>query len=381
MKILVSQKINGIAGSENYLLNLLPGLRESGIAADFLILYNKENEQNTLKFEEKLKQYGIKVFKQVLNKIPTFKQLRRINELIKENNYDLVHSNLLFADFTLAACKFFFNRKLKLVSGKHGYEERYNSLYGFDSSKKKINTYWIIARIAELGMNKSYAISKGLFNLYSGLGICKKENLQIIPYGFDFDASYKIRENLRFGENQLIIVGRLTGFKGHRFAFEALKILKEKYKQLVTLVVVGWGELELELKEMVKLLGIEKQVVFEGFKPNPRDYMATSDIVLLPSVSEGFGIVLLEAMSVKKPIIAFDVPSPNEILINKRTGLLVEPYNVGKLAKTINGLLSKPEQREEIAQNAYEELMTKYTLDKMINATIHFYEEVCNDMT
>ena len=104
--------------------------------------------------------------------------------------------------------------------------------------------------------------------------------------------------------------------------------------------------------------------------------MASSDIVLMPSVSEGFGIVMLEALSVNKTIVAFDVPSPSEILTNGRTGYLVEPYSVQKMASVIDHILCNPDEAKKIAVEANKLLVDKYNLESMLSKTIKFYEGV-----
>ena len=375
MKLLHSHIISGIAGSEGYLLNILPELKRRGNNVEFLCLYKKGEIEQTQKFCSILEKHDIPSFKVEIPKIPLLGTFRKINAIIKKGSYDIVHSHLLHADLLISTTKYLFRQKFKLVSTKHGYEEWYNNQYGFDPSHKVKNRYWRLARFAEKMTTRSYAISNGLYNLYSGLGICPKEKFDLIYYGFDFDDSYSHNEEFRFGSPQLAIVGRLTGFKGHRYAFGAIKILKEKYPD-IRLVVIGSGELEQELMQLTIELGISENVVFTGFQPNPRDYVFTSDLALLPSISEGFGLVVLEAMSVKKALITFDVPSPNELLVHKETGWLVEPYNVSEYAKAIDHLMEDKSLRETIASNAYSRLKDYYNLTRMVDETEAFYAKV-----
>ncbi len=346
-----------------------------GHQVDFLCLYKAGKKENTKKFCDRVSNGGIKIHYVAVGSFPSYSTLSAINKVIKKGKYDLVHTHLLHADFFVAAARWLFRNKTKQVSTKHGYEEAYNNAYGFDPSHKKKNRYWRIARFAEKRISRSFAISGGLYNLYSGLGICSKEKLDLIYYGFDFDDSYSYNEEYRYGNPQLAIVGRLTGFKGHRYAFQALKILKRNYPE-ISLVVIGSGELEDQLKNQVVELGIDENVVFTGFQPNPRDYVHSSDIALLPSVSEGFGLVVLEAMSVKRPLVTFDVPSPNELLENHQTGWMVEPYNVEKYAGAIHHLVENKEDRNRIAQAAYSKLKDYYNLNRMVTETLDFYAKL-----
>ena len=372
MKLLHSHIIDGIAGSEGYLLNILPELVRRNVEIEFLCLYKKGNKENTEKFCNKLIAHGIAIHYVAIDSYPTYSALQSINKILKKGNYDLVHTHLLHADFFVAATKWFFGNKTKQVSTKHGYEEAYTNAHGFDPSFKSKNKYWRLAKFAEKRITRSFAISGGLYNLFIGLGISPKNDLDLIYYGFDFTDEFEYNEAYRFGSPQLAMVGRLTGFKGHRYAIQAVQKLKSKYPQ-ISLVIVGSGELDKELKEMVKELGVEENVTFTGFQSNPRDYVHTSDLALLPSVSEGFGLVVLEAMSVKRALVTFNVPSPNELLENHKTGWMVDPYDVDQYAQAIEHLVENKEKREAIANAAYAKLKDYYNLTRMVDETMDFY--------
>ena len=120
MKVLLTQKVAGIAGSENYLLNILPALNQRGIQADFLLLYSLGDEKENELFESKLTQLGIVCHKIVVGKFPSLSALWKIAKLIKKEKYDLVQSNLIYTDFALGLAKGLFHRKMKLIFGKHG---------------------------------------------------------------------------------------------------------------------------------------------------------------------------------------------------------------------------------------------------------------------
>ncbi|TNE54210.1 MAG: glycosyltransferase family 1 protein [Bacteroidetes bacterium] len=368
MKILQATYVRGVAGSENFLLNAISGLKAKGHQVEMLILY--VDQQETEAFKKLLDERAIKHHSFDIKGFSLLKSLKGIAKLCR--HFDLINSHLLHADLTLSLAKRFFHRKMILVSGKHGYEEWYINKFGFDPKHKTKNKYWYISRLAEKNTNRSFAISKGIQNLFIGADISPTNAIDLIYYGFEFDNQFKNDPNLRFGPQQLCIVGRLTAFKGHRFAIESVEILKDEFPE-IKLVLVGWGELEQELKQMVQDKGLEDNVIFTGFQKNARDYMASSDIILLPSISEGFGIVLAEAMSVKRPIIAFDVPSPSELLENNISGVLVPPYDVPKYATAIRSLLLAPEHQQKLAEKAYEMLQDKYHLSRMIRQLEEFY--------
>jgi len=372
MKVLITQKIIGIAGSENYLLQLVKGLAERDVDVEFLSLVPKGLKGSEEVFNDKISELDVKVHT-IYYSFPFFNTLQAIARLIKTKEYDLVHSHLIHADLLLAIAKKYFT-KFKLVSSKHGYQEWYNNKFGFDPKFKIKNSYWRLARWAEKQMDRSFAISKGLQNLYVGLGICKNEKLELIHYGFNFPDIFNTGK-YRFSEYQLAIVGRLTAFKGHRYAIEALEIIKNKFSDL-QLVVVGSGTLEEELKKLVSSKGLTPQVKFMGYNSDVREIMADSDVVLIPSIAEGFGVVVLEAFRSGKPIVAFNVPSLNEHIVHNHSGILVKPFDINAYASAIEELLTNKEKSNKLAKNGTEKLSNDYNFNLMMSRTIEFYQKV-----
>lgn len=377
MKILHVQKMGKIAGSENYLLEIVPSLKKNGIDVEFLCIYNKGNEDLFSPFIAKLERNKVKVHLIPVKNFPTFKTLQQIYRLIKNGKYDLIHTHLIHADFFLAMVKFFFNRRLILVSTKHGYEESYNNDFGFAPQYKKNNTYFFICKLSERFINRSYAISNGLKNFFVQTGIASATKMDMIHYGFNFSDAVldPEKEKYRFGSPQLVIVGRLVKFKGHRFLLNSLNKIIEAYPNL-KLVIVGSGNLEEALKKKVYDLSLENYVVFTGHQPNIHDYMSNSDLVIIPSVSEGFGVVFLEALNNKKPVVAFNVPAANEIIENGKSGVLVKPFEEESLAQSIMDLLKHKEKGEALIEGGYKRLKGYFNLDRMTQETIEFYNKV-----
>ncbi len=375
MKVLHVQNITGIAGSEMYLLNALPALKREGDEIHFLILHPKKNGKGYGDFKKRLEDKGIIVHVIPFGIFPFVSFLRRIHKLVRSESFDIVHTHLIHADFLLAYYKKWINPKIKLVSTKHGYEEWYNNKYGFDPNQKQRNLYYRIARFAETQVDASIAISKGLYELYLGLEISKQERLKLIHYGFDFPNSYSADESLRFSNKQAVLVGRLTPFKGHRYAVEAFKKVVETVPD-ANLVFVGSGPEEQSIRDLVIDLNLEDHVHLVGYSKRAREYMFNSDVVLVPSVSEGFGVVVLEAFSVKKPILAFEVPSLNEHIEDGKQGFLVPAFDVDTYADRIVQLFNNEEDRKAMGFSGYEKLKTYYNLDRMTNATLAYYNSL-----
>lgn len=373
MKVLFIQKVKGYSGSEKFILETIPGLEARGLTVHFLAVYQQPEDLDNLsyRFEKK----GIHtIYLQAKNDL-NLKLLKDIHQIVKEGEYDLVHSHLIHADVWMALVKVFFNRKIKLVSTKHNYDEAYTNQYGFDPSHLKWwDRYFFLSYWAEKKVNYSITISQGLYHLYDKGNITPAHRLRYIPYGFDLPEFEPPEDSAcRLAPQQLIIVGRLVGFKGHRFAIQALPGLLKKFPEL-KLVIVGEGEERESLQGLVGNLQLGDAVEFVGYQTNVFEWMNQSDVVLLPSVSEGFGIVILEAFNSRTPLVAFDVPAPNEIVEPGKTGLLAKPYELDDLAEKIEFFLKKPEEGQKMASSAYEKLMSFYCMDRMAREILEVYE-------
>ena len=374
MKILFVQKEGGIFGAENYQLKVIPGLLAKGVNVEFLRLYTNYQGGIDGDFIKLLAEMGVKTYQINIGKYPSFKVLRSIHRIAFQVNYDLIHTHLIHADFHLGLSKLLFRGKYKIVSTKHGYDNNFTTQFGFDASKQTKTPYFLISRWAEKRMIASFTISNGLKDFFISTGITTASKMSLIHYGFDMPDYYlsKGNKNLRFAPKQILIAGRLVGFKGHAYLIEAMTTIIENDPD-VKLIIVGSGHLEEELKSLVKRLALSENVLFLGYRKDVGELMANSDLVAIPSVSEGFGVVFLEAFSAKAPVVAWDVPAGNELLTHEETGFLVEPYNVKKLADQVIKILEA--DNFQLCKDAYDRLTSYYNLNRMVDQTIDFYKK------
>ena len=377
MKVLFIQKMAGISGSEKYYLSLLPLLKQNGIEAHFLVVQHPENVSKNETFIKFLENDGIKVHV-IESRFPiSLGIIWKIFKLTQHEAFDIVQTNLIHADVWGACVKKFFIPNLKLISVKHGYDEKYQQQYGFDPKYLKKDMFSILTKWSSVYMDKVVSISYGLQNLLVKSGLVSFEKTMVIPYGFDFDDIVEQAKSgeLRYGDPQIIIAGRLVPVKQHHLVLEIMPMLIEKFSNM-QLVIVGAGPIEDELKEVSRNLGIENHVRWEGFRSNMHDYIRDSDLMVLPSSAEGFGLVVLEAWQHEKPVIAFDVPAPNEIISDKENGRLVKPFDTQSLFDAINEVLSDTAILEEMGRQGYLTLKEKYSLNTMCNKTILLYKHI-----
>lgn len=121
----------------------------------------------------------------------------------------------------------------------------------------------------------------------------------------------------------VIFVGRLSKEKGLKTVLETAEYCFKK-KSDFKMAIIGAGVLEKWLKKEIKVRKLNKNVLFIGYKTNPREYMSQAKVLILPSYNEGLPLVILEAYSEKVPVIVTPYEGVDEVVLDNRTGLIVE---------------------------------------------------------
>lgn len=152
---------------------------------------------------------------------------------------------------------------------------------------------------------------------------------------------------------QVGMFGRLSPEKGQRVALEAMFLLLKDHPN-ARLLLVGAGSDFAELRECARGLGIEQAVEFAGFQTDTVPLLSACDVVLVPSLKEGFGLVAVEAMAAGKPVVASAVGGLPEIVVHGETGFLVEPNNPNAIARSLSELIDDPSLRERMGKQGRE---------------------------
>jgi glycosyltransferase involved in cell wall biosynthesis len=366
----------GIGGSERYLEGILPALREKGVDCTFLNVFYPKNRNFALGFSENLREKNVPVIDFEIKAITQPTLYWKLSKIYQKGNYDIVHTHLIHSNFIWAIVKLLFHKKMCLVSTKHGYLTSYIEKYGINPNKGKKDSYWWACFLAEKMMNRSFAVSESTKLIFVKKGLCQADKMDVIPHGISPSKEPEYVPEFRLGNPQLIIVGRLHNLKGHHYAFQAVKKLLPQFSNLKLVVVGKDGGNEQSIRKEVENLNIQRAVEFVGFSDRALDYMHTSDIVLLPSSGETFGLVILEAMVAQRPVVAFDVPAPNDIIEHKQTGLLAKPMDGEDFTEQVLRLLEDENKREKIAEEAMEKTLKRFSFEQMVENTVGFYEKV-----
>lgn len=184
----------------------------------------------------------------------------------------------------------------------------------------------------------------------------------------------KVRQELGLTDGPLLVmVARLTEQKGHRDLIEAVGLLRDRWPQL-QIVCVGDGELRKPLESLAAERGLSSMCRFVGARDDVMDFYAAADGVVLPSHSEGFPFVILEALAMGKPVIATRVNGVPEVIEHMKTGFLVSPRDVAGLAGAIQFFLERPERAMQLGNAGRALVQAQFTVDRMVEKTVAVFD-------
>ncbi len=205
------------------------------------------------------------------------------------------------------------------------------------------------------------------------------EKIRVIYNGIEmkrFSGSTKKNPRTELGipgKNYLYgFVGQLDKRKGVETLLESFAMLSQKNRN-TTLLMVGEGKLRSRLEKMAGQC--KGQVVFAGFRDDIPDIMKSIDALVLPSLWEGFGIVLIEAMAAGKPVITTNVSNMPEIISEGREGYLVSPSDSEDLQDAMRKLFNHPAQGRKMGKNGRETVRLRFTLKRMVDDTESYFLE------
>jgi glycosyltransferase involved in cell wall biosynthesis len=195
--------------------------------------------------------------------------------------------------------------------------------------------------------------------IHSGVDLRKFSDTQV--------NAAEMKNKLGIAQGAFVVgtVGRLTPVKGQKYLIEAAAKILNKISE-IGFVLLGDGELMNELKMQAASAGISDKVKFLGWREDVAEVMSTFDLFVLPSLNEGMGKVLVEAMAAGKPIIASDIGGMSDLVIHGKNGLLISPMNSDALANSIELVLRNSRMRTNMGEEG-QRLSQEYDANSMIS--------------
>lgn len=321
------------------ILFVIPHLDGGGaerVLIDILNQINSEKFKITLLVFQK---HGV-----YLNKIPNNVRTIYISEFIPINKiyYSIIESPEFFYDFIMSnLVKEKFDIEIAFLEG---YATKF---IAYSTNKKSKKIAWVHIDMLKLHWTKSIFKKQEeelCYNKFDDLvfvsndakvGFSKlfnnnsRSNVIYNPIISTNIINESIKEDISFNKFTIISIGRLDYQKGFDRLIKAHAKLVKKYDH--QLIILGEGHLKEELISLINSLGVSNSVVLKGFISNPYPYLKASDLFVSSSLSEGYPLVVCEALILEKPIICTNVSGSNEVLGNGKYGLLCDNSEQGIL--------------------------------------------------
>lgn len=310
------------------------------------------------RFAEDLQEKGIKYWDIPLNtKNPLrFKNLAGIiKNIISCENPDIIHAQSRFPCWIVYSVMRSFPEKPWVTS-----------LHSFN----KFKFYSRSEGMGNLVITVSNALKKHAEEYFGVSG----NNIRVVYNGISGEfAEIKKRSNKI---TCIGMIGRFSFYKGHYYFLEALKELIENYAEINGIIVGSGGEgrknalakwiLKNQLENKIKIVHADAKKALEDI-----------DILIVPSFKpEGFGRTVVEAQMSGTPVIGTSIGAIPELIEDGKTGFLVEPKNSGQIAEKIKYIIQNPNLAQEIVDNARQNAINNFTVDKMTKNILRVYKEL-----
>ena len=300
------------------------------------------------------------------------KLLFRLRQIIKKENPDIIISFMHYTNIITVLSNLALKNRPKVIISERNYHRMYLPCARAKVLRRAL-LYFTYRRAFKI-----IAISEGIKKaIVEDIKVDESE-VKVIHNPIDIKKILTLKEenvSHKFFRNDkklpvLISVGRLEKEKNFPLLIRAFAIVREN--RPAYLIVVGQGKLRNDLNALVRQLGLEGCVDFVGFQKNPFTWMEKADLFVLPSMWEGFGNVIIEAMACGTPVISTNCPvGPGEIIENWKNGALVKTNDAFEMSKAISELLGNEALRNKIREGAFRNI-DRFDIKKIISQ----YEKV-----
>lgn len=328
---------------------------------------DKSKHEIQLEFENELLTKGICI--KYINKIPK-RQWReaksKIEKLYIEFKPDIIHTHA--ENITFHVCRALSKYNTPIIETIHSSLIRYKFIHKL-YIKKKIKCYVAICELVK----KKIKIDADIEN----------ERIYTIYNGIELDKFMLQNREINLNVTRILAIGRLTKAKDYPNLIEAFYLLKKKLEHekvdMPKLYIVGYGELEKELRKLVEKYKLQGDCIFLGLRNDIPKLLAESDIYVMSSEWEGLSISLIEALSSKIPIVATDAGSNNEIIDDNLNGIIVPTKDPNKLMEALYKLIIDYELRKKFV-NSSSEKACKFDILKSTKKHIKLYNNIINNL-
>ena len=296
----------------------------------------------------------------------------RLHSILTRGSFNLVHTHGYFADI----CGLPVARLLGI--------DCISTCHGFIANDLKLGIYNRLDKYALRLSRSVIAVSEGLKADLAHSGI-HETRIVVLPNAVESSLGekellarrQKIRSSLAIAPQEHVVgyLGRLSEEKGLTYLVDAVVVFRDAAVP-VKLIIVGDGPERSALEQQVKARGLESMVIFAGFQTDIENWLPVFDSFVLPSLTEGTPMALLEAMAVGVPVIATAVGGVPKVVTDGVNGLLVPPGEIGPISKKIQLLKGNPDFMRRLSIEGSNTIKSSYNIHSWCRRIEAIYDEV-----
>ena len=297
-------------------------------------------------------------------------EAKRISEVLKTGGFDLLYMNNQPSS----------NLEGILAAGQAG-------VPSIQHSRVEVRLNPVEAEAVNSHVSRVICVSKGVMDALIESGV-RSEKCVVVYNGIDpglkpgrgGGGGGGGRGEINAGGSALVIgtVGSLIKRKRVELLLEAASMLKGIVRKCV---IVGEGPLMEALRKAASSLGIEDTAVFTGFADDALSYIDAMDIFILPSLKEGLPRVVLEAMLMGKPVVAFNVTGPSELIVDGESGVILKEESAEAIATAVVKLLAQKGLIRSMGEAGRRRVVENFSIDRYVKGVERVFEEVLSCST
>ncbi|MCK4825792.1 glycosyltransferase, partial [bacterium] len=349
----------GIGGGENNILTLAKHMSKVGF--DLICTCRQGGE-----FEKALNENGIESFPINLSRKGNLSVAWAMAGFCRTNKIDIVHAHGATGAL-VARMAFLIPGGIRPITTYHiaitnitdipFWEKKLFALFDRSMSVVDKKILSVSEAVKEKMVREAFFSRDRIRVLHSGVDLSRFTNCQ----------SGKIRRELCLSDKAIVIgiVARLSEEKGIGSLLETMPDVLKRYPNL-HLLIAGDGPIKSELQDLSIRIGLEQNVIFLGYRNDIAEFMTDLDLLVMPSLTEGFPLTLLEGMAAGLPIVATRVGGIPEIITDGREGILVPPREPDALAKAIIIVLRGKEKGKTMGLAARKKVEQEFSVEKMV---------------
>lgn len=302
------------------------------------------------------------------------------SELLRHYNFDVLHSNNFSPIIAGSALSTIFHKPL--VCTIHDVFSTSSPHYWKDWAAQN-NVSYLSSKIGpvfeklttKVPSDRIHTVSNATREDLIKFGV-QESKIVVIPNGLDLRYYNSNLGSAKY-ENYIVFIGRLVFYKNLDLVIRAFSKVVEKVPN-AKLIVIGDGPMMNPWKDLTSSLGLSNFIEFTGYLPEDEKkvLLERCKALILPSLFEGFGLVILEAFAMYKPVLVPNILPYTEIVEDGVDGFLLPPHNQEKWEMTITSILQEPNLSIQMGKKARDKVVRKYDIDKVVELIESLYTEI-----